>query len=362
MRRLLESVPVALWERILPKDAIVLTYHLVSDRDVPHVKHYAYKSAARFEADVAYAAERHRFVTYRQLVGCRLRGDRLPGNRVLFTFDDGFAECFTVARPILRDHGADAVFFVTTDLVDSRSMFYESKVSLLIAAIERLRKDEVEGVARRIGAGGGLPGADRRGESEPGLSRLRRGRIAPPETAFHRDLILWLLNLDQSHEALIDRFCEVLEVAPGAYLDEHSPYMTRDQIRQVAAEGFTIGAHSTRHQRFELMSPGQVEDDILASCEAVRQITGQSRVPFAFPYGGLTLDRDWLADLLRRHELIELFFDTGGLWHEVAFVVHRLGADSPVGCVDDRSNLPPLLRRAWTQRAAWHGRRALSWI
>ncbi len=355
-RRLLESVPVALWRRISPQDALVLNYHMVSDRDVSHVKHYPYKNAARFEADVAYAREHHGFISYRQLADGRRRDDPLPGNRVLFTFDDGFAECLAVALPILQAHGAEAVFFVTTDFIDNQTLFYESVISLLIGAVERLAGTEIEGVARQLEAGGDLPGVDRRGELEPGISRLRRGRIPPPETAAHRDLILWLLNLDQSHQELIDRFCDVLAVTPSRYLDEHSPYLTRSQIRQIAAQGFTIGAHSTKHQNYERMSPAEVEEDVLSSCDVVCQLTGESSVPFAFPYGGLKLARPWLAELVRRHPRIEIFFDTGGLWQEVAFVVHRLGADSPAGCVAGGTNLPRLLRRAWSKRTAWYGR------
>lgn len=101
------------------------------------------------------------------------------------------------------------------------------------------------------------------------------------------------------------------------------------------------------------MSADAVEREVVTSCERIRELSGQKKVPFAFPYSGDGIDRTLLADLLRRYDFVELFFDTGGMHTDAPFVVNRVGVDDPAGCVGDGTNLPRLLRREWSRRTAW---------
>src|SRR5438270_5700358 len=98
-RGALEQVPLGVWQRLFPKDVIALGYHIVSDEDLPHLKYYRYKNSAQFEADVAFVTKRFQIVSYEEVAAHRLRGIPLPPQSFLFTFDDGFAECYDVIRP-----------------------------------------------------------------------------------------------------------------------------------------------------------------------------------------------------------------------------------------------------------------------
>jgi hypothetical protein len=85
------------------------------------------------------------------------------------------------------------------------------------------------------------------------------------------------------------------------------------------------------------------------SCRIVQGITGQPSVPFAFPYSGGGLDREWLAALRRQHPCIGLCFDTDGVRADAPFVVQRVFGErfGPDHTLDAR------LRRAWSRPAAW---------
>ena len=81
-------------------------------------------------------------------------------------------------------------------------------------------------------------------------------------------------------------------------------------------------------------------------------MTGQSTIPYAFPYDGIGIDRGLLAAIRQRHPFIGLIFDTQGLRRDVPFVVDRTPADSPPR--NGRStNLPETLQVEWTYRQAW---------
>jgi peptidoglycan/xylan/chitin deacetylase (PgdA/CDA1 family) len=345
----LRAVPLPVWQRLFPRDAVLPMYHVVSDERLPHLGHYPYKNSSQFEADVVYAKEHHGFIQYDELLASRLHGRKVLGNRCLFSFDDGLAECFSVVRPILKRHAASAAFFITTDLLDNRCLFFESAVSLGIDRVGQLAGDE----AARICSVLRLTDDDPRTRVEAAAMVLRRGQIGlrPAGTA-ERLLTLYLLGLDRQDERLIREACGLLNVDTDAYLQARKPYMTSEQVRQLAADGFTIGGHGLSHRRLQSLSDDEIEREIVASCDVVRQITGQKKVPFAFPYYGTGLDKRFLGDLRQRHPEVEVYFDTGDFARNVPFIIDRSWADLP-GPSPTESNLHAIMLDCWAHPRAW---------
>lgn len=346
----LEQIPLTVWQRLFPKDVIALGYHIVSDEDLPHLKYYSYKDSGQFEADVAFMTERFRSVSYDEVAAHRLRRIALPPQSFLFTFDDGFAECYSVIRPILQRHGASGVFFVTTDFLNNRALFFETKVSLCLAAIEQMGTDDLKERAESLGIDAKVHHSGRRALAE---SRLSFARIARPTSPAHRALALWLLSLQQDDEAEIVAACAALGVDPDAYARRRPLYLDEKQVRRLAADGFIVGGHGLAHLPLQRMDRNRLENEVVMSCQIVRDLTGQEKVPFAFPYHGDGIDRGLLADLREHHPFVELIFDSGDLRRDASFVINRVWADPPPPPGSRRTNLPRSLRQSWSHRQAW---------
>jgi peptidoglycan/xylan/chitin deacetylase (PgdA/CDA1 family) len=346
-RRTLGRLPLRFWEAAFPKDLIALCYHMVSDEDLPHFQLFNYKSAGQFETDVTFARERT--LTYRMLVQHRLHNAPIPRNSVLFTFDDGFAECFEVIRPILIKHGVDGVFFVTTDFLDDESMFLECTISRCINTVRNLSDEEVGALLRAAGIDAAALEADTL-RFQRSMHRIAALRFRTDGHPARGTLYQWLLGFGTDDVAQLERACALLGVAAGGD-SEHNIFMSRAQVRQLAADGFTIGAHGLNHRPLEYRTRDDIEHEIVASCEAVRAITGQARVPFAFPHSGLQIDREIIADILARNPLVELIFDSGCLRRDPAFIVNRVFADEPSPTA--ATNVPTTLRDAWSVPSAW---------
>ena len=107
---------------------------------------------------------------------------------------------------------------------------------------------------------------------------------------------------------------------------------------------------SCSHRWLQDLSPDEARHEIVESCRIVRDITGQSTVPFAFPYFGGGLARTWLADIRNTHDFVGLFFDTDGLREDAPFVVQRVFGER---FGHDRT-VDGILRRAWSRRPAWY--------
>jgi peptidoglycan/xylan/chitin deacetylase (PgdA/CDA1 family) len=351
----LHVAPLRLWRTLLPKTAVGVCYHMVSDGPVRHLKHYRFLDPKTFEADLDYLSARFEFVTYDELARRRASDSLERRNSLILTFDDGFVECATVVAPLLRRRGLRCVFFVITDLIDNRVLFRESAASLCIDAVLRLPFEQVRSSVAESGLEQLLRATPGDSLSTPmttlpfGIAELDSNpdpRLAP--------LLRWLLEAPASEAALVERLLARLGIDSRDYLQKAQPYLTSEQLRQLHADGFTIGAHSRSHRRLQELSRTDAEREIIESCRIVREITGQGSVPFAFPYFGGGLDRAWLATLRAQHDFIGLFFDTDGVREDERFVVQRVFGER---FSRDRT-LDAILRRAWADPGAWRRRDA----
>jgi peptidoglycan/xylan/chitin deacetylase (PgdA/CDA1 family) len=342
-RQLCQFVPVWLWQRTFPESNICLCYHMVSDAQVAHVKHYRFLGTAEFERDLRDLESRFAYVSYEQIVDLRRRQESGPDTSVCLTFDDGFSECVSVVRPILLRHGATCIFFIVTDLIDNHAVFLETRAALCVDAIMRHPVDSIEGIVWDLGLEARLLTAE----------KMHRGTV-PAQMAQHwqkfdprlRPLLIWLLTIRPADADLLDQLSRRLDVDAAGYVDKFKPYLSTEQILQLRSDGFAIGAHGCSHRRLQDLPLAEAEREIIESCRTIHELTGQASVPFAFPYFGGGLDRLWLAKLREQYPFIGLYFDTQGLRRDAPFVVQRVFGER----IEETGSIDRLLRRAWTRR------------
>lgn len=329
LRRLLDAlfkhIPFFMSRRLAPRPVIGLFYHSVSDEYLPHQQHiYPPEPVARFEAAMRYIKRHFQPVSYAQVHSQVLDGKPLPPRALHLSFDDGFSQCFDVVRPILIGFDIPCTFFVATDWLDNRSMFYRNQVSLCIERAEELE----------VGAQ-----AAAWAELNQALGLGLKNRVA---------FVAWIKSLVRQDQRELDVVLRVLGVDVPAYLTDHQPYLGRDQVRQLHAEGFTIGCHTRSHHKLLRLSPAQQEAEIVESARVVVGITGQDVVPFSFPNSGNGLDRAHLAAIRRHHPLLGLFFDTQGLRPDANYIIQRIWAEQAAyRGAGRRTNLPALLHAAY---------------
>jgi peptidoglycan/xylan/chitin deacetylase (PgdA/CDA1 family) len=341
--QLCQLVPVWLWCRVFPEPALCLCYHMVSDSQVPHVKHYRFPGAADFERDLSDLEDRFGYLSYEQIIERRSRAKSSPETSVCLTFDDGFAECFSVVRPILLRHRATCIFFIITDLIENRAVFLETRASLCVDAILRRPVPMIESFVCELGLQPKISIAESGHLGSVPVQMARQWEQFEPRL---RPLLIWLLTIRPADAELLDQLCQRLDVDAAGYVDRVKPYLSREQILQLQSDGFTIGAHSCSHRRLQELPLAEAEREIVESCRVIHDLTGQASVPFAFPYFGGGLDRFWLAKIRKQHPFIGLFFDSQGLRRDAPFVVQRAFGDR----FEETGSIDRLLRRAWVRR------------
>ncbi|MDH3539858.1 MAG: polysaccharide deacetylase family protein [Acidimicrobiia bacterium] len=334
--RAVRLLPFRAARALAPRPLVTLTYHAVSDAHLPHIRPlYDYKSTADFEADLRAVREHYQPVGEDDVRRNREENAPLPTHALTVTFDDGLRECVTEARPLLLRYGIPSTFFVVGNLIDNRSLMFRHEVALALGAIGKLPEPGLAEVLPRLEAVG-----------------FRAGSRA--------ELVGTLGALSYSERDRIRRMSEALGIDVDGFLRETRPYLTADEILGLHREGFTIGAHSLTHSRLSRLDDfDAVATEIVESCAMVRDLTGQERVPFAFPFNGLSLDRDALAGLRRVNPFVGLLYDTNTLMRDRPFIVNRIDADSVTGTTSGVSNLPLLLKIAHVREPI---RRIKHWI
>lgn len=105
-----------------PAGARILTYHSVRpDGSGPRS---SYVHPDDFAAQMQWLVQSGRQVVSLTALAERLeRGDRLPDNWVCITFDDGYADNYWHAFPVLKQHGLSATVFLVTGKIDRDPLF-----------------------------------------------------------------------------------------------------------------------------------------------------------------------------------------------------------------------------------------------
>ena len=315
-------IPLRLYPLLLRRTHVDFFYHAVSDEPMEHARWlYPVVPVAQFAEAIEFIHAQYTPLEYHQLHAHYTQGKSLPSNAAHLSFDDGFSECYSVVRPLLLKKKIPCTFFVATDWVDNQAMFYRNKISLCIehTNFPTFNLQQLKNFAAEI------------------------------ETV--EDGVLWLKELRISDDVLIDEICRVLGVDWEVFLREVQPYLTREQIRQMHADGFTIGAHTRSHPKLRGLDAAEIEAQIVDSCRIVQEITGQAIVPFSFPHSAFGIPRQLLADIRTHHPFIGLLFDTKGVHQDVNFIVNRVWAERPLTPARVLHPLSEILHNAYQE--AW---------
>jgi peptidoglycan/xylan/chitin deacetylase (PgdA/CDA1 family) len=246
----------------------VLTYHRVIERprDYPFDDGVVDATPDMFEEQLATISRYFRFIGANELCDY-VRGAPLPPNPIAITFDDGYRDNHDVVLPILKRYNARATFFITTDYLTRRRMFWWDKLAYLVkrAEVPALELSYPERVR--------LP-LDPLGEDR---ARALKHILSTPKQV--RDLDL-------------DRYIDDVARAAGVTLgiDEEKRLademlMTWDQVRSLRAAGMDIGSHTRSHRVLQTLPVHRLADELEGSRHDLQRELGEQPNVIAYPVG-----------------------------------------------------------------------------
>ena len=186
-----------------------------------------------------------------------LRAGRTPDRALAITFDDGYADNYTVALPVLARHRMTATFFIACDYLDGGRMWNDT----VMEAVRRCRSDALD------------------------LSQLGLGMLTASDVAAKRrsiDLLLSALKYLRPQERE-DKSRAIAEVVGAPLPDDLM--MTSSHVRALRAAGMQIGGHTRTHPILTCVDARAASDEIRGGKERLEAIVGERIGLFAYPNG-----------------------------------------------------------------------------
>ena len=234
-------------------------YHTVSNTPLPHVNQvYRVRSFASFTRDLDFLTGHFEPVGLEELRAFR-KGAGKPSKPCMFlTFDDGLSGIYDIVAPELLKRGIPAAFFINTDFIDNKDLFFRYKASLILDRLEQndYPRAVLENFQRRY-------------------HLMRAGSINV------RELVL---GVTYRRRAELDEMAKLVDLDFTAFLKVKKPYLSSTQISELARSGFYIGAHSKGHPLFTDLAQDEQFSQYRDSLILVQQEFGLTYGLFSFPF------------------------------------------------------------------------------
>ena len=104
----------------------ILMYHRFSESGAP-----GKVSADSFRSQIRYLKKHFNLVSMRD-IGTQLESGGILPRQAVITIDDGYADFFEVALPILIEENAPATFFITTQFIDGKIWLWPDKLEYIL--------------------------------------------------------------------------------------------------------------------------------------------------------------------------------------------------------------------------------------
>jgi peptidoglycan/xylan/chitin deacetylase (PgdA/CDA1 family) len=243
---------------------VILMYHGVSSRR----KHQGITNYLNlhvhvddFRSHMHYLTRTYRILSLSEMASAMSSGRKLQGTSVAVTFDDGYKNNFTNAIPLLKDLEIPATFFLTTDTIETGLPLW---FDVIEHVVNKCSRSEIT-----------LPSMN---ESYD-LSTLDSKKIAD------RTIKRFAKSLSRTErDAFVAELREACRVTDTDYDQDYLP-MSWSDVKELAREGFSLGAHSTDHTWLMNMSDDELNAEIASAREIVEEKSKASVSSYAYPFG-----------------------------------------------------------------------------
>jgi peptidoglycan/xylan/chitin deacetylase (PgdA/CDA1 family) len=257
--------------------AAILMYHSVLPDPSQWVDTYGEiaHSELIFHAQMELLAREFRPISLDEAMKHIFSGDELPRRSVVVTFDDGYADNYEVAMPVLNQAGVPATFYVTVDCVENKRLPWPSRLRFAFRNTK--------------------------------LSAWRDS-----------DGKKWPLNLPAEREAAFLRSCDACCQLSGAAQDKFvvgvelelkaeiprqhdSVMLSYEQMRGLQRHGHIVGSHTMTHPNMAYL---KAEEAIRELAESKQRLELNLETPIRhFSYPCPALSPHWSAQTAEQTQL-----------------------------------------------------------
>jgi len=192
---------------------------------------------------------------------------RIPPRAVVVTFDDGYADNYLNAYPVLKKYRIPATIFLATGYISTGRRFWWDQLRAMI----RQNPDLPLVMAKK----GLLP------------PEIKGGWFSAGQRNQH-ELVESLISYIWQHQNMRpDKWIELLEQEIEHDLlpsDDYAP-LSWEHVQEMSQHDFDFGSHTVSHPNMVHLSSREVEEELGVSKRTIEQHLGRPVEGFAYPIG-----------------------------------------------------------------------------
>ena len=260
-------------------------YHYT--RDLKHSRYPEIKGldVNLFREQIAFMKSNFNIVTMEQVLEAISTKEKLPEKALLLTFDDGYADNYTVAMPVLEEYGVQGSFFIpgktftTHQLLDVNKIHYVLASANIYNLVEDLKKemDYYRGQEFQYAS-----------TEELFAKYAVASRFDIKETVFVKQMLQTVLPEKLRNIISSKLFAKYVGITEEQLAYEL--YMSEEQIRTMKRHGMFIGIHGYDHYWLGNLPVEQMENDISLALDALEEFVDRKQWVMNYPYGNYNKD------------------------------------------------------------------------
>jgi peptidoglycan/xylan/chitin deacetylase (PgdA/CDA1 family) len=273
----------------------IVMYHYI--RDFARTRFPGIKGLdlAEFRYQLDYLQQNYHVVTMEDVIGSLRSGDRLPKNATLLTFDDGYAEHYDLAFPILFDRGLQGCFFPPVQPIRDGVMLDVNRLHFILASC-----DDPAKLGAAVDAA--VSASDRDGLDSVANYRdtwAKPNRFDDAETIYVKRMLQTALPEDFRNQIASKLFADYVSNDEAAFANEL--YITPEQAKVMQGSGMYFGSHGFSHYWLNRIRRETQVAEVDKALDFLRSI-GSPVDDFwtmCYPFGGWS---EGLLDVLREKD------------------------------------------------------------
>jgi peptidoglycan/xylan/chitin deacetylase (PgdA/CDA1 family) len=257
----------------------IVMYHYIRDFARSRYPRLKGLDVAGFRRQLDHLSREFTIVRMEDVIDAAGGDAELPPNAALLTFDDGYAEHYDIAFPILHERGLQGSFFPPVAPVRDSALLDVNRVHFILACVDS---------SARLSAA-----IDEEVEADDDLATVAEyrsrwahaNRFDDAETIYVKRMLQTALPPDVRGRIARHLFAQFVTTDEAAFASEL--YLSRDQARLMVACGMHFGSHGVSHHWLDQVDEATQAAEIDGSLEFLEDVGMQVARGWVmcYPYG-----------------------------------------------------------------------------
>lgn len=264
--------------------AIVLMYHRIADAkaDIWDIA----VSPGNLEEQLKFLKKTHSVIPLKELVK-EVQNKWIKKNHIVITFDDGYADNFTIAKPLLEKYELPATFFIPSINIGQQKEFWWDELEQVILYTKEL-PSSISVIINNIKIDFDLGEENKLNDEIISRQISWKGYEQPPSTLRCNIFLTIWEALKPLNNEMQQGYLQILRNWAGCAISTRTEYqcMSVEQLKKLGENKlFTIEAHSATHAALAFHDKNYQDKELVENKFFLENILNRKIEILAYPYG-----------------------------------------------------------------------------